>query len=60
MVAYCMVNVEVHNEDEYAKYAKLAGPAVENSAANFWRVVAKLARKRDHPVRAMSSLNFQI
>jgi uncharacterized protein (DUF1330 family) len=30
-----MVHVNVHNEDEYAKYAKLAGPAVAKFGGEF-------------------------
>ena len=28
MVAYCLAQITVHNPEEYAKYAALAGPAV--------------------------------
>jgi len=35
MNGYCMVQITVHNADEYAKYAKLAGPALRNLAVNF-------------------------
>ena len=29
MAVYAMVHIDVHDPDEYAKYAALAGPAVE-------------------------------
>ena len=35
MAAYCMVQINVHNADEYAKYAELAGPAVVKYGGKF-------------------------
>lgn len=35
MVAYAMVHIDVVDADEYAKYAKLAGPAVEKFGGEF-------------------------
>jgi uncharacterized protein (DUF1330 family) len=35
MSAYIMVHVNVHNEEEYANYAKLAGPAVAKFGGEF-------------------------
>ncbi len=35
MAAYCMVQITVHNADEYAKYAALAGPAVTKYGGEF-------------------------
>ena len=35
MVAYCMVHIEVHNDEEYGKYAALAGPAVAKYGGEF-------------------------
>lgn len=35
MVAYCMVRITVHNDEEYAKYAALAGPAVAKYGGEF-------------------------
>ncbi|MDC1455000.1 DUF1330 domain-containing protein [Amylibacter sp.] len=35
MNAYCMVQITVHNSDEYAKYAALAGPAVQKYGGEF-------------------------
>lgn len=35
MVAYAMVHIDVHDADEYAKYVKLAGPAVEKYNGEF-------------------------
>lgn len=35
MSAYCMVQIDVHNADEYAKYAALAGPAVAMYGGEF-------------------------
>lgn len=35
MNAYCMVQITVHNSDEYAKYAALAGPAVQKYGGKF-------------------------
>ncbi|MDC0505279.1 DUF1330 domain-containing protein [Amylibacter sp.] len=35
MNAYCMVQITVHNSEEYAKYAALAGPAVEKYGGEF-------------------------
>ncbi|GHA40851.1 hypothetical protein GCM10008927_01350 [Amylibacter ulvae] len=33
--AYCMVQINVHNAEEYAKYAELAGPAVAKFGGEF-------------------------
>lgn len=35
MPAYAIVQVDVHNADEYAKYAELAGPAVAKYGGEF-------------------------
>lgn len=35
MAAYCMVQVTVHNDEEYAKYARLSGLAVEKYGGEF-------------------------
>jgi uncharacterized protein (DUF1330 family) len=35
MAAYCMVQINVHNADEYAKYAALSGPAVAKYGGEF-------------------------
>lgn len=35
MVAYCMVQITVHDADEYAKYVALAGPAVTKYGGKF-------------------------
>lgn len=35
MNAYCMVQITVHNSEEYAKYAALAGPAVQKYGGEF-------------------------
>ncbi len=35
MVAYAMVHIDVTDADEYAKYAALAGPAVEKYQGEF-------------------------
>ena len=35
MAAYCMVHIEVHNDEEYGKYAALAGPAVVKYGGEF-------------------------
>lgn len=35
MNAYCMVQITVHNSEEYAKYAALAGPAVQKYGGDF-------------------------
>lgn len=35
MPAYAIVQVDVHDADEYAKYAALAGPAVEKYGGRF-------------------------
>ena len=35
MATYAIVQVDVHNADEYAKYAKLAGPAVAKYGGEF-------------------------
>jgi len=35
MVPYCMVHIDVHNDEEYAKYAALAGPAVAKYGGEF-------------------------
>ena len=35
MSAYCMVQITVHNSEEYAKYAALAGPAVQKYGGEF-------------------------
>jgi len=45
MNGYCMVQITVHNADEYAKYAKLAGPAVEKFGGEFL-ARAKMPYKR--------------
>ena len=36
MNAYCMVQITVHNSEEYAKYAALAGPAVQKYGGEFF------------------------
>jgi len=35
LVAYCMVQISVHDADEYAKYVALAGPAVAKYDGKF-------------------------
>ncbi|MDC0122053.1 DUF1330 domain-containing protein [Amylibacter sp.] len=35
MNAYCMVQITVHNSEKYAKYAALAGPAVQKYGGEF-------------------------
>ncbi len=35
MAAYVMVHVDVHDADAYARYAALAGPAVEKHGGEF-------------------------
>lgn len=35
MVAYCLAQITVHNPEEYAKYAALAGPAVAKYGGEF-------------------------
>lgn len=35
MAVYAVVQVDVHDAEEYAKYAKLAGPAVEKFGGEF-------------------------
>ena len=35
MVAYCLAQITVHNAEEYAKYAALAGPAVAKYGGEF-------------------------
>ena len=35
MNAYCMVQITVHNSEEYEKYAALAGPAVQKYGGEF-------------------------
>ncbi len=35
MAVYAMVHIDVHDADEYAKYAALAGPAVEKFGGEF-------------------------
>jgi uncharacterized protein (DUF1330 family) len=35
MVAYCLAQITVHNPEEYAKYAALAGPAVAKYGGDF-------------------------
>lgn len=35
MAAYCMVQINVHNAEEYAKYAALSGPAVAKYGGTF-------------------------
>ena len=35
MAAYCMVQINVHNAEEYGKYAELAGPAVAKYGGEF-------------------------
>ena len=45
MNGYCMVQITVHNADEYAKYAKLAGPAVEKFGGEFLARAGKCLTK---------------
>jgi uncharacterized protein (DUF1330 family) len=40
-----MVQITVHNADEYAKYAKLAGPAVEKFGGEFLARAGKCLTK---------------
>lgn len=35
MPAYAIVHIDVHNDEEYAKYAALAGPAVAKYGGEF-------------------------
>jgi uncharacterized protein (DUF1330 family) len=35
MAAYCIVQVTVHNAEEYAKYAELSGPALAKYGGEF-------------------------
>ena len=35
MATYCMVQINVHDSDEYGKYVKLAGPAVAKYGGEF-------------------------
>lgn len=35
MAAYCMVQINVHNAEEYAKYAALSAPAVAKYGGEF-------------------------
>ncbi len=35
MAVYTMAHIDVHDDDEYAKYAVLAGPAVEKFGGKF-------------------------
>jgi len=35
MAAYCMVQINVHNAEEYGKYVELAGPAVAKYGGEF-------------------------
>lgn len=35
MNSYCMVQITVHDTEEYAKYAELAGPAVNKYGGEF-------------------------
>ena len=35
MAAYCMVQINVHNAEEYGKYVELAGPAVVKYGGEF-------------------------
>ena len=51
MVAYCMVHIDVHNDDEYAKYAALAGPAVAKYGGEFLARGGKAVTK-EGPARA--------
>ena len=45
MAAYCMVHIDVHNADEYAKYAALAGPAVQKYGGEFLARGGRFAQK---------------
>ena len=45
MNGYCMVQITVHNADEYAKYAILAGPAVEKFGGEFLARAGKCLTK---------------
>lgn len=49
MTVYAIVQIDVHNADEYAKYAAIAGPAVEQYGGKF------LARGGETVVREGSS-----
>jgi len=51
MVAYCMVHIDVHNDEEYAKYAALAGPAVAKYGGEFLARGGKAVSK-EGPERA--------
>lgn len=51
MVAYCMVHIDVHNDEEYAKYAALAGPAVAQYGGAFLARGGKAVIK-EGPTRA--------
>ena len=51
MVAYCMVHIDVHNDEEYAKYAALAGPAVAKYGGEFMARGGKSVTK-EGPARA--------
>lgn len=51
MVAYCMVHIDVHNDEEYAKYAALAGPAVAKYGGEFLARGGKAVTK-EGPTRA--------
>ena len=45
MAAYCMVQINVHNADEYAKYAALSGPAVTKYGGEFLARAGKCVTK---------------
>ncbi len=45
MAAYCMVQINVHNADEYAKYAALSGPAVAKYGGEFLARAGKCVTK---------------
>ena len=49
MTAYCMVHIEVHNAEEYAKYAALAGPAVTKYGGEFLARGGKSSTKEGEP-----------
>lgn len=45
MAAYCMVQINVHNAEEYAKYAALSGPAVAKYGGEFLARAGKCTTK---------------
>jgi uncharacterized protein (DUF1330 family) len=51
MAAYCMVHIDVNNDEEYGKYAALAGPAVLKYGGEFLARGGKSSTK-EGPARA--------